>query len=85
MYRKRRGLHTVQRRRRALFDTEESELDAVRATLTHAQSWIQLHANQRQNLLNFFLIAVAFLFNAYVGALVAHRIGSRALGCGHHY
>lgn len=34
---------------------------------------MELHANQRQSLLNFFLVAVAFLLNAYVGALSAHR------------
>lgn len=56
-----------------MFDTEENELDTMRAALTHSQSWIQLHASQRQNLLNFFLVAVAFLFNAYVGAVAAHR------------
>jgi hypothetical protein len=34
---------------------------------------MELHTNQRQNLLNFFLIAAAFLFNAFVAALVGHR------------
>jgi hypothetical protein len=56
-----------------MFYTEENELDTLRAALTHTQSWIELHTAQRQNLLNFFLIAVAFLFSAYVGALAAHR------------
>jgi len=52
---------------------EENELVILQSALTHSQSWFELHANQRQNFLNFFLIAVAFLLNAYVGSLAAHR------------
>jgi hypothetical protein len=57
----------------SMFSSEENELSALQTALAHSQSWIELHANQRQSLLNFFLIAVAFLFNAYVGALSSHR------------
>jgi|SRR5215469_2762649 len=56
-----------------MFSSEENELAALSTALEHARSWVQLHTTQRQNLLNFFLIAVAFLFNAYVGALSVHR------------
>jgi len=56
-----------------VFSSEQNELASLQAALAHSQSWIELHTNQRQNLLNFFLIAVAFLFNAYVGALNGHR------------
>ncbi len=56
-----------------MFSSEQNELAALQAALNHSQSWVELHANQRQNLLNFFLIAVAFLFSAYVGALNGHR------------
>lgn len=56
-----------------VFSSEENELAALQTALTHSQSWVELHANQRQNLLNFFLVAIAFLFNAYVGALSGHR------------
>ncbi len=56
-----------------MFSSEKDELSALQAALAHSQSWVELHANQRQSLLNFFLIAVAFLFNAYVGALNGHR------------
>jgi hypothetical protein len=56
-----------------VFSSEENELAAFQAAMTHSQSWVELHTNQRQNLLNFFLIAAAFLFNAYVGALSGHR------------
>lgn len=56
-----------------MFSSEENELEALQTALAHSQSWFELHANQRQNLLNFFLIAIAFLFNAYVGALSDHR------------
>jgi hypothetical protein len=53
--------------------TEESELSAQEVALDHCRSWVELHTNQRQNLLNFFLIAIAFLFSAYVSALDGHR------------
>lgn len=56
-----------------MFSSEGNEQAALQAALTHSQSWVELHANQRQNLLNFFLIAIAFLFNAYVGALNGHH------------
>jgi hypothetical protein len=51
----------------------ENEPAILECALAHSQSWFDLHANQRQNFLNFFLIAVAFLVNAYVGALAIHR------------
>lgn len=37
--------------------------------LTHAWSWFELHARQRLQAVNFFLIAVAFLISAYVASL----------------
>ncbi len=65
--------HRESPRRNKLLSSEENELSILQIAMTHSQSWVELHANQRQNLLNFFLIAVAFLFNAYVGALSEHR------------
>jgi len=56
-----------------MFNTEENELSAQEVALDHSRSWVELHTTQRQNLLNFFLIAAAFLFNAYVGALGEHH------------
>jgi hypothetical protein len=56
-----------------MFSSEENELSALQAALAHSQAWVELHTNQRQSLLNFFLVAIAFLFNAYVSALIAHR------------
>jgi|HubBroStandDraft_5_1064220.scaffolds.fasta_scaffold328942_2 hypothetical protein len=56
-----------------MFSSEENELSTLQAALEHSQAWVELHTNQRQSLLNFFLVAIAFLFNAYVGALTAHR------------
>jgi hypothetical protein len=56
-----------------MFLSEENELSALQTAMAHSQSWIELHANQRQNFLNFYLIAIAFLFNAYVVALSVHR------------
>jgi hypothetical protein len=57
-----------------MFSSEENELSALQLALEHSQAWVELHTNQRQSLLNFFLVAIAFLFNAYVGALTAHRV-----------
>ena len=54
----------------AASDDQSGLLDT---SLTHARSWVELHTSQRQNLLNFYLVAVAFLFNAYVSALNAHH------------
>jgi hypothetical protein len=56
-----------------VFAKEENEIALLQTAIEHSQSWLALHANQRQNLLNFFLIAIAFLFNAYVGAVNTHR------------
>lgn len=56
-----------------MFSSEDNELSMLQTAITHAQSWVELHANQRQNLFNFFLIAVAFLFNAYVSAINGHH------------
>ena len=53
--------------------TRNDELPVLQVALEHASAWVELHANQRQNFLNFFLIAAAFLFNAYVGAITDHR------------
>jgi hypothetical protein len=53
--------------------SEDNDLAVLQTALAHGQSWIELHTNQRQNLLNFFLVAVAFLFNAYVSSISAHR------------
>lgn len=55
-----------------MFSTEENELSAYEIVLEHCRSWVDLHTTQRQNLLNFFLLAVAFLFTAYVEALNGH-------------
>jgi hypothetical protein len=52
---------------------KEDEVSVLQTAIAHSQSWIELHANQRQSLLNFYLVAVAFLFNAYVVALSTHR------------
>jgi hypothetical protein len=62
--------------------TDGNDFPALQASLSHAQSWVELHATQRQNLLNFFLVALAFLFNAYVSAISAHRYAlAGVIGC----
>jgi hypothetical protein len=37
--------------------------------MSHAWSWFEVHAVQRQNYVNFFLVAIVLLSAAYVGAL----------------
>lgn len=44
-------------------------IDWFREAREHAWNWFSLHANQRMQSLYYFLIAVAFLSAAYVGAL----------------
>lgn len=52
---------------------DEDESALLDIAITHARSWVELHTSQRQNLLNFYLVAVAFLFSAYVSAVSAHH------------
>lgn len=47
----------------------ESEDKQFEMALKHAWDWFSLHANQRLQTVNFFLIASAFLFAAYVTAI----------------
>jgi hypothetical protein len=50
----------------------EGKLDSIdwfREAREHAWNWFSLHANQRMQSLYYFLLAVAFLSAAYVGAL----------------
>ena len=54
-------------------DPQDNDETLLQTALNHAQSWVEVHTSQRQNLLNFFLIAIAFLFNAYVSALNSHH------------
>jgi uncharacterized membrane protein YedE/YeeE len=42
-------------------------------SVNHAWSWFELHAAQRLQMLNFWLISIAFLVAAYVAALDKHR------------
>lgn len=49
--------------------TSEDIDDSIKAALDHAWNWFALHAGQRMHTVNFFLIAAAFLANAYVLAL----------------
>jgi hypothetical protein len=48
--------------------------------LGHAWSWFALHAGQRLQLLNFFLVSVAFLTAAYVAAFNDHPAVSGVVG-----
>jgi hypothetical protein len=41
------------------------ELDLLKELREHAWSWFSMHAQQRMQTLNFFLIAMAFLAAAY--------------------
>lgn len=48
------------------------DTDAAR---THAWNWFALHAGQRLQLVNFWLVAIAFLVSAYVQARSSHMPG----------
>jgi hypothetical protein len=57
------------------------DLKLLTTALNHAWSWFEVHAVQRQNFVNFFLIAVAFLSAAYVGALTGKANYLAAADC----
>jgi len=46
-----------------------------RAALDHAWDWFALHARQRMQCVNFFLVAIAFLATAYATALTRELAG----------
>jgi hypothetical protein len=55
---------------------EKSELPSLTATskgLEHSWQWFSLHAGQRMQGVNFFLVAAAFLTGALVAALQGHN------------
>ncbi|WP_133175888.1 hypothetical protein [Mycobacteroides abscessus] len=52
---------------------ESLKVDKLELGLKHAWGWYSLHAGQRMKVVNFFLIAVAFLTAAYVTALKDER------------
>jgi hypothetical protein len=49
------------------------ETVSLDSALSYAWSWFALHSSQRMQLLNFFLITVAFLTTAYATATAAHQ------------
>lgn len=49
--------------------SEDRQETSDLAALTHAWDWFQLHAKQRMQCVNFFLVAVAFLVAAFVTVL----------------
>jgi hypothetical protein len=61
---------------------EETQKYALDRGLDHAWQWFNLHATQRMQAVNFFLVATAFLSTAYVAALrfPAVAAGVSALG-----
>jgi hypothetical protein len=61
---------------------EQTQEYALDKGLDHAWQWFNLHATQRMQAVNFFLVATAFLSTAYVAALrfPAVAIGVSALG-----
>jgi hypothetical protein len=48
---------------------EQTQTYVLDKGLDHAWQWFTLHANQRMQAVNFFLVATAFLSTAYVAAL----------------
>jgi hypothetical protein len=49
-------------------DPDETRLLA-KDVLDHSWKWFEMHASQRMQLINYFLVAVAFLSAAYVAGL----------------
>lgn len=49
-----------------------SAKDSIELALDHTWSWFSLHASQRLQSVNFFLVAIAFLSNAFVTAIKEH-------------
>jgi hypothetical protein len=47
---------------------EHHKIDNIKVCLDHAWAWFALHATQRLQLVNFFLVAIAFLSAAFVTA-----------------
>jgi Flp pilus assembly protein TadB len=50
-------------------DAEDREREIAQDALHHSWDWFALHAAQRMQCVNFFLVAVAFLIAAFVTAL----------------
>ncbi len=50
-------------------ESEERKRAVAQAALDHAWDWFELHAGQRMQCVNFFLVAIAFLIAAFVTAL----------------
>jgi hypothetical protein len=61
--------------------SEEDDVALLATALTHASAWFDTHAAQRQNFVSFFLVAMAFLSAAYVGALTQDLRGLAAAVC----
>jgi hypothetical protein len=57
--------------------SENTRQHIIDKGLDHAWQWFTLHANQRMQAVNFFLVATAFLSSAYVAAL---RVPPVAMG-----
>jgi hypothetical protein len=51
---------------------EDRETSAQTTAQTYAWNWFALHSGQRLQLVNFWLIAIAFLASAFVQAEVSH-------------
>src|SRR4051812_31773082 len=49
--------------------TTDDKTEPHEAAIEHAWEWFSLHAGQRLQAVNFYLIAAAFLSNAFVNAL----------------
>ena len=63
--------HMASERHQTEMGDAHSQADAaiLNTAVGHAWSWFEVHTVQRQNYMNFFLVAVGLLSAAYVGAL----------------
>lgn len=62
-------------------EASKAEELGIRDALDHSWAWFELHASQRMNLINYFLVATAFLAAAYVGALQVDLSAIAAIIC----
>jgi hypothetical protein len=53
--------------------TQDPRIDELKLTLDHAWSWFSLHAGQRLQMVNYFIIASAFITASYASTLAAHK------------
>lgn len=55
---------------------DAASFDEVKLALDHAWAWFNLHGTQRMQMLNFWLVSIAFLTGAFVAAITNEAFGA---------